>query len=113
MPFLLCAAANCDCEDFLVPKSRNPKRCTDTNYSHLLGVHHTSRISTQRTQQVEEKSQQEKQIISLDNEKDSDDYVLGYQDMSMVHDQSRKPYDLMVASTNLFTANGCKKLFVD
>ena len=100
MSFLPCAAANCDCENFVVPKSGNPKKCADTDCGHPLGAHHSSRISTQQIEKAGEKGGQGNQIISLDDEEDSDIQVLGYQPISLVHDQSRIPRGSMVVSAS-------------
>ena len=54
MSFLLCVAANCDCKNFLVPRSGNTKKSADTNCGYPLGAHHVSRISTQQIEQVGE-----------------------------------------------------------
>jgi len=100
MSFQPCAAANCDCENFLVPKSGNPKKCADTDCGHPLGAHHSPTISIERMNHIGGNSKQENHIISLDDEEDSDVQVLGFQKMSALHDQSRIPHSSMVVPTN-------------
>ena len=100
MSLIPCAAANCDCENFLVPKSGNPKKCADPDYGHPLGAHHASTVTTQRIGKVESKSKQGNHIITLDEEEDSDIQVLVFQKMPALYQPSRIPPDAMVVSTN-------------
>jgi len=101
MSFQPCAAANCHCENFLVPKSGNPKKCANINCGHHpLSAYHSSTISTEWIDQVEGNSKEENQIISLTDEEDSDIQVLEFQKMSTLLKQSRIPYSSMVVSTN-------------
>jgi len=100
MSFQPCAAANCDCENFLVPMSGNPEKCADTDCGHPLGAHHSPTVSIERMHHIGGNSKQENHIISLNDKKDSDVQVLGFQKMSALHDQSRIPHSSMVVSTN-------------
>ena len=91
---------NCDCENILVPKCGNPKKYADTDCGYLLGTHRSSTISTEKMGHVGGNSKKENQIIFLDDEKDSNIQVLGFQKISTLNQQSRIPPWSMVFSTN-------------
>ncbi|RPA89047.1 hypothetical protein L873DRAFT_1849498 [Choiromyces venosus 120613-1] len=70
-----CAAANCECEDFLPPKTGNPKRCADMECNHPLGAHQGkgSQIATSSSfRATEESVQTGTEVITLDEDDDPD-----------------------------------------
>ncbi|KAG0634109.1 hypothetical protein HOY80DRAFT_1100640 [Tuber brumale] len=65
-----CAAANCECKDFLIPKSGNLKKCADTECNHPLGAHHAITLPPARKPQTSSQH-----IITLDEDDEQDDDI--------------------------------------
>ena len=69
-----CAAANCNCENFLTPKSGNVKKCANMECNHPLGAHQVTVPPESRKHQTSTRD-----IITLDEEEEGEEDIRALQ----------------------------------
>lgn len=113
-----CVAANCECEDFLIPKLGNLKKCADMDCGHPLGAHQGLQVAS-----IESKKKLSmasgKHVISLDDEEDYDVQILNpefktVQNSMLISNQSnndnqRKPLIAFRTEVNLARQKAASK----